>query len=52
MWTDFSDFEIAELAEQYKIADELVFTSNFSLLNRAEIEEQLTLIEHEFAFGE
>jgi len=52
MWKDFSDFEIAELAGKYGIEDSLLFAGDFSLINREEIEAELTLIEHEFAFGE
>jgi hypothetical protein len=52
MWKDFSDFELAELAGKYGIEDNLLFASDLSLINREEIENELTLIEHEFAFGE
>jgi len=54
MWNDFSDFELAELCFTYGIQDdlELVFDSRFRLVNRSEIEELLTAIELEMAFGE
>jgi hypothetical protein len=52
MWKDFSDFEIAELAGRYGLEDDLVFAGDLSLSNRDEIENLLTLVEHEFAFGE
>ena len=52
MWSDFSDFELAELAGRYGFEDNLVFAGDLSLANREEIETLLT--EHEFteAFGE
>jgi hypothetical protein len=50
MWNDFSDFELAELAEQYGIEDELVFSGDLTLANRAEIESRLTAIEFDHAF--
>ena len=52
MWKDFSDFEIAELAGRYGLEDDLIFAGDLSLSNRDEIENLLTLVEHEFAFGE
>lgn len=54
MWNDFSDFELAELCFTYGIQDdlELKFDNRFKLVNRTEIEELLTAIELEMAFGE
>jgi hypothetical protein len=54
MWKGFSDFEIAELAFQYGLGDnlELRFNERFMLMNRAEIEEMLTAVEMSAAFGE
>jgi hypothetical protein len=54
MWKDFSDFEIAELAFQYGLGDnlELRFTERFVLMNRHAIEELLTVAEMTAAFGE
>ena len=52
MWTDFSDFELAELAGTYGIEDELVFAGDLSLANRSEIESRLTAIEYAMAFDQ
>ena len=54
MWKDFSDFEIAELAFQYGLGDnlELRFNERFMLINRQEIEEMLTAAEMSVAFAE
>jgi hypothetical protein len=54
MWKDFSDFEIAELAFQYGLGDnlELAFNERFQLVNRAQVEEMLTAVEMNTAFGE
>ena len=52
MWTDFSDFELAELAGTYGIEDELVFSNDLSLANRSEIESRITEIEYAMAFQE
>jgi hypothetical protein len=54
MWKGFSDFEIAELAFQYGLGDnlELRFNERFMLMNREEIEELLTAVEMSAAFGE
>jgi hypothetical protein len=52
MWEDFSDFELAELAGNYGIEEELVFSGDLSLANRSEIESRLTAIEYDMAFQE
>jgi hypothetical protein len=54
MWKDFSDFEIAELAFQYGLGDnlELAFNERFQLVNRAQVEEMLTSVEMSAAFDE
>lgn len=54
MWKDFSDFEIAELAFQYGLGDnlELRFNERFQLVNRDQIEEMLTAVEMSAAFGD
>lgn len=52
MWTDFSDFELAELTGQHGLEDSLVFAGDLSLANRDEVEALLTLAEHDMAFGE
>lgn len=51
MWKDFSDFELAELAGRYGLEDMLEFNSDFSLANRQEVENLLTLEEYDIAFG-
>ena len=50
MWDDFSDFELAHLANQYGIEDSLIFAKDLSLVNRNEIESLLTQIEYDDAF--
>lgn len=52
MWSDFSDFELAELAGRYGLEDLLIFSGDLSLANRDEVESLLTLAEHNMAFGE
>lgn len=52
MWKDFTDFELAELAGQYGLEDSLVFAGDLSLANRDEIENLLTEVELDMAFGE
>jgi hypothetical protein len=52
MWSDFSDFELAELAGRYGLEDLLVFSDNLSLANRDEVEKLLTEFEMAEAFGE
>ena len=52
MWSDFSDFELAELAGRYGIEDMLVFAGDLSLANREEVETSLTQIEMTEAFGD
>ena len=51
MWKDFSDFELTHLAGQYGLEDSLVFDYEMGLANREEIEELLTRVELDFAFG-
>ena len=53
-WSDFSDFEIAELAFNYGLGDTLILTfdNRFKLTNRTEVEQMMTLAEHDMAFGE
>lgn len=50
MWNDYSDFELAQLAGDYGIADELEFNDKLELVNRVVIEDHLTQIEYEIAF--
>ena len=50
MWDDYSDFEIAQLAGDYGIADELQFNDRLELMNRKVIEEHITQIEYDIAF--
>ena len=50
MWNDYSDFEIAQLAGDYGIEDELVFNDRLELVNRDVIEDHLTQIEYDIAF--
>ena len=50
MWNDYSDFEIAQLAGDYGIEDELVFNDRLELVNREVIEDHLTQIEYDIAF--
>lgn len=52
MWKDFTDFELAQLAGNYGIEEELVFAGDLSLANRSEIESRLTAIEYDMAFQE
>ncbi len=52
MWKDFSDFELAEIAAQYHLQDELEFNSDLTLMNREKIEQLLTHVELTTAFGE
>lgn len=53
-WSDFNDFEIAELAFNYDLGDTLVltFSDRFKLVNRSEVEQMLSLAEYDMAFGE
>ena len=50
MWNDYSDFEIAQLAGDYGIEDELVFNDRLELVNRDVIEDHLTQIEYDIDF--
>jgi hypothetical protein len=50
MWNEFNDFELAQLAGTYGLEDSLVFCGDLSLANRVEIEDLLTLHEHDEAF--
>jgi len=50
MWNDYSDFEIAQLAGDYGIEDEIVFNDRLELVNRDVIEDHLTQIEYDIAF--
>jgi uncharacterized protein YlaN (UPF0358 family) len=52
MWADFTDFELVVLAGKYGVSDEVVFSDDLRLVNRKEIENLLTLVEFEFAYGE
>lgn len=52
MWKDFTDWELAEIAAQYHLQDELEFNSDLALMNREHIETLLTQTEFEMAFGE
>jgi hypothetical protein len=52
MWSGFSDWELAEIAAQYNLQDELDFNLDLTLMNRARIETLLTQVELEMAFGE
>lgn len=51
MWNDFSDYELATLAGQYGLEDELVFTPDLTLANRERIEQLLTDVEFSMAFS-
>lgn len=50
MWDEYSDFEIAQLAGDYGIADELQFNDRLELMNRKVIEDHITQIEYDIAF--
>ena len=52
MWSDFSDYELAELAGRYGLEDNLVFDYELSLANRDEIEKLLTEFEWEIVNAE
>ena len=52
MWSDFSDYELAELAGRYGLEDNLVFDYELGLANRDEIEKLLTELEWDFANAE
>jgi hypothetical protein len=49
MWNEFSDYELAELAGQYGLEDNLVFDYELHLANRDEIEKLLTEFEWEMS---
>ena len=51
MWADFNDFSLVMLAMRYGIVDEIEFDAR-GLMNREHLENRLTEIEHEIAFGE
>jgi hypothetical protein len=50
MWAEYSDFEIAQLAGDYGIADEVEFNERLELSNREYLENCITQIEYENAF--
>jgi hypothetical protein len=52
MWSEFSDFELAQLAGNYGLEDLLVFSGDLSLANRDEVEKFLTEYEMAEAFGD
>jgi hypothetical protein len=52
MWDDFSDFELAQLVGSYGQADMIVFNESLQLANRGELEQFLTKLEFDIAFGE
>jgi hypothetical protein len=52
MWDDFSDFELAQLAGEYGLEDNLVFNGSLQLSNREEVESLLTEYEMGKAFIE
>ena len=52
MWSDFSDYELAELAGRYGLEDNLVFDYELGLANRDEIEKLLTEFEWEIVNAE
>lgn len=54
MWKDFDDFELACLCADYGFQDLLEINQILpvKLSNRAEIEELLTAVELDMAFGE
>ena len=52
MWSDFTDFELAELAGTYGLQEDLEFCGDLSLANRPQIEKLLTATEHDMAFQE
>ncbi len=52
MWDEFSDFELAELVGRHGMADMIEFNEDMRLTNRARLEQYMTEIEHDLAFGE
>jgi uncharacterized protein YlaN (UPF0358 family) len=52
MWNEFSDFELAQLAGEYGLEDNLVFDYELGLANRKEIEKLLTELEWDMANAE
>jgi len=52
MWLGFTDFELAELAAQYGLQDELEFNNELRLSNRERIESLVANVELEMAFGD
>lgn len=52
MWSEYSDFELAQLAGNYGLEDSLIFSDRLTLVNREEIESLLTAVEYDMAFGE
>lgn len=51
MWDEFNDFELATLAGQYGLEDSIIFSGDLTLANRSELEEMLTVAEHDMAFS-
>ena len=54
MWDGFTDFELITLAYQYGLQEEVqtwIWNEDFTLFNRKELEELLTAVELESAFG-
>ena len=50
MWADYTDFELAQLAGEYGIADECLFNERLELSNREHVEDCITQLEFETAF--
>jgi len=50
MWNDFTDFELAQLAQEYNLQSYVVFTDRLKLANREEVECMLTEYEYSVAF--
>ena len=51
-WSNFTDFELAQLCGNYQLHDLPDFNNDFTLKNRAEVEKFLTEYEMSEAFGE
>lgn len=51
MWNDFTDLDLALLCGNYHLYDLPDFLDDFTLKNRAEVEQRLTEYEMDLAFG-
>ena len=52
MWNDFTDFDLATLAGQYRLQDCLRLNDKLQLSNREEVECMITEYEYNLAFGD